>query len=97
MSRKLSKASALAASLALAAASIFGSAASAQHPDWQSREECYQYVQNGCASNWQRWGYAQESDCVWGQWCLLCNQGYMCGILSYEVDWAVKPETVPPW
>jgi len=96
MFRKLRKTSALAASLALAGATISGSA-SAQHPEWQSAEECYQYVQNGCSANWQRWGYAQESDCVMGQWCLLCMQGYMCGILSYEVDWAVKPETADPW
>jgi hypothetical protein len=99
MIRKLniSRTTALAASLALAGASIFGSAASAQHPDFTSSEECYQYVAAGCAANWQRWGYAQYSDCEWGQYCLICLQGYMCGVLSYEVDWAVKPETAAPW
>lgn len=97
MTRKVGKIRAATASLVLAGAAIFGSASSAQNGVWTPTEECHRYVSNGCAANWQRWGYAQESDCVWGQYCLVCMGGYMCGVLSYEVDWAVKPDAAEAW
>jgi hypothetical protein len=100
MSRKLNirKITALAASLALAGAATFSTAASAQK--WQRDPVCDQRVTDECATEWQELGYAEYQHCVWGQPCLECppNYGYMCGIYSYPGGgWAAKRTPDTPW
>lgn len=81
MARKLktSRITALAASLALAGAGIFGTAASAQN----GRDPvCDQQKADGCVTTWESMGYWSYEHCVMHQQCWDCPPlwGYMCGI-----------------
>lgn len=77
MSRKsmVGKTRALAASLALVGAAIFGTAASAQ---WNDPPPCDQ-LESECAAKYQTWGYRTYEDCVQHEWCYACAGGYLCG------------------
>ena len=97
MSRRLNirKTMGLAASLVLAGAAIFSTAASAKGLGPRD-PACDQRVINACATNWQVLGYAQYEHCVLGQPCLACppNYGYLCGIYSYPGGgWVAEPDT----
>lgn len=80
MSTKLNfmKATAMTASLVLASAAIFGSAAWAAQP---RDPVCDQRIVRTCIYNWESQGYAQYEDCVRNEQCLQCppNYGYLCG------------------
>ena len=96
MSRRVSKTRALTASLALAGAAIFATAASARIPPRDP--VCDQRVANECVNTWQAKGYAQYLDCVANEQCLQCppNYGYLCGYdPRYPFNSAVKPDQ--PW
>ena len=93
MTRKLGKARALAASLVLAGAAIFNTAASAQ---WDS-PNCWYEVEDQCATEWQNWGYRTLADCERLEPCYVCLYGYLCG---YDDRWdytSVNIDAVKPW
>ena len=77
MSRKLliGKTRTLAASLVLAGAAIFGTAASAQWNDPPACEE----LESECAANYRAWGYRTYEDCYNHELCYACWGGYLCG------------------
>lgn len=83
MSRKLmlAKTRTLAASLVLAGAAIFSSAASAQYT-W-GEPGCYQAVESECTTEWQNWGYRNLQDCQRLEPCYYCLYGYLCGYSDY--------------
>lgn len=92
MSRKLmlGKARALAASLVLAGAAIFSTAASA---NWTEPPAC-QDLEAACTANYQAWGYRNYQECYNHVLCYACWGGYLCG---YDPRDAVKPDTAKPW
>lgn len=80
MRRTLRKTFGLAASLMLAGAATFGTAASAQ----ESGPACWARVQNQCTYQYQAWGYVSEQDCAQQEPCRVCpRDGHTC----YEIDW----------
>ena len=84
----------LAASLVLAGAAIFSTAASAEFQ--YGSPECRQAAIAECATMWQAYGYPNYADCVLVEPCYACNAGYICGF--YPIGgWAVKPDTGKPW
>lgn len=89
---------ALAASLVLAGAAIFGSAASAGIGPPRD-PACDQRVANECVSTWQTKGWSSYQDCVGGQQCLECppNYGYMCAYPGMYDDFATERGTAEPW
>lgn len=92
MSRKPRKTIALAASLAFAAAGIFGTAASAGK--YPGDPACEQQVMTMCANNWLYMGYAGYGPCVTHQICLQCpSPGQLCGVSpdAADPDTATKP------
>ena len=92
MARKLGKARALAASLVLAGAAIFSTAASAQ----SSRDGPARRQSAPMRHQWQAYGYPNYADCVLVDAALLRLHGYICGF--YPIGgWAVKPDTGKPW
>lgn len=96
MSRKrnISRITGLAASLALAGAGIFGTAASAQ---WSRDPVCDQQMADECTTTWQAMGYWSYDHCVGHRQCQDCPPmwGYMCGV---GPDYATKPDgDAKPW
>jgi hypothetical protein len=71
----------IAASLVLASASIFGTAASATY-DW-SHPNCSQLVYEECTTQWSAWGYRNLADCQRLEPCYYCLYGYLCGYSDY--------------
>lgn len=94
MARKLGRTRALAASLVLAGAAIFGTAASAQYYPNIS-PECRQEAVAECATMWQAYGYRSYADCAQYQPCYHCLAGYMCPF--YDFTYAVEPEADIAW
>lgn len=97
MASRISRKTALAAALALAGASMFGSAASAQK--WQRDPVCDARVANECVSTWQSLGYWDYNHCVAHQQCMQCPPfpGYLCGIGPGDY-YAVEPDAAArPW
>ena len=77
----MGKTRALAASLVLAGAAIFGSAASATST-WGD-PNCSQAVYNECSTEWAAWGYRNVEDCQRLEPCYYCMNGYLCGYSDY--------------
>src|SRR5688572_9879179 len=70
----------LAASLMLAGAAIFSTAASAQY----GGQGCWEQVQSQCTTQYQAWGYGTEQQCAQQAPCLYCpRDGHDC----FEIDW----------
>ncbi len=93
MSGKTGKVRALAASLVLAGAAIFGTAASAQYGGISP--ECRQEAVTACATMWQAYGYRTYEDCAQYEPCFHCMAGYMCPF--YDFTYAVRPDAGRPW
>jgi hypothetical protein len=90
------KKTALAASLVLAGAAIFSSAASAIPPPVRN-PVCDQYMANACITTWQVLGYGNYAHCVAHRQCAECPPwyGYMCGI---GPNYATEPDLgTEPW
>lgn len=88
MAGRLRKMKAVAASLALAGAGIFGTAASAQ---WSRDPVCDQQMADECVTTWESMGYGNYDHCVAHRQCQDCPPlwGYMCGIGPYD---AARPD-----
>ena len=86
MSRKsnLRKTTALAASLALAGGTIFGTAASAQHNPYLA-SPCWEQVMSQCEVRWQEWGLTTSSDCAPLEACQVCpgTDGNNCPTINW--------------
>jgi hypothetical protein len=98
MSMKLNrKAMALTASLALAAAATFSTAASAQK--FQRDPVCDQRVADECVTTWQAGGYSNYDHCVGHQQCMQCPPipGYLCGIGPGDYYAAEPASGTRPW
>lgn len=99
MSRKLNRKSiALTASLIIAAAASFSTAASAQK--FQRDPVCDQRAANECVSTWQSLGYWNYEHCVGHQQCMQCPPipGYLCGVGPEGYGYATEPDQGPkPW
>ncbi len=93
MAMKFGKTRALAASLVLAGAAIFGTAASAQYTP---SGECWDNVVALCNANYQAWGYRTSSDCSQHEWCYFCAGGYLCGYDPRDYYTAVNLDAVRP-
>ncbi len=81
MARILGKTRALAASLVLAGAAMFNTAASAEY--YPGDPDCWQQVISECSTKWQAWGYHNYADCARVEPCMYCMNGYMCGWIDY--------------
>jgi hypothetical protein len=90
MSKKLilGKTRALAASLVLAGAAICNTSASAYYQP----PNCYQQVEEECATEWQAWGYRSYDDCFRLEPCYYCMQYYHCGWSDYYAPGKPRPD-----
>ncbi len=89
MSRKIGKVRALAASLVLAGAAILNTSASAYY---QNPPDCFQQVEDECATEWQAWGYRSYDDCFRLEPCYYCMQYYHCGWSDYYAPGKPRPD-----
>ena len=95
MSRKVSTKTAVMASLALAGAAIFATAASARIPPRDP--VCDARVANECVTTWQAGGYQNYEHCVGYEQCMQCPPipGYLCGVGPEGYGYATEPDQGP--
>jgi hypothetical protein len=96
MMAKTRKSVALAVSLVLAGATMFGTIASARVGPPRD-PACDARVVAECATSWQTLGYPNQSTCEGGQQCIECppNYGYLCG--GPSIYYATENKAPKPW